>query len=153
MSSYMYTVEYFIFTNHSMSAEISCTIVLYQYKTFRKQLFFECLLTITGQLKLWYLYACSENCNLKTWNFRWYHGRLDRTSAEERLQHTGQRLAYLIRESERKPGSYVLSFSGKTGISHFRFVQEILKSFLRLILRIRIFTIWNVLKSPQFCPI
>ena len=26
-------------------------------------------------------------------------------------------------------------------------------SFLRIILRIRILTIWNVLKSPQFCPI
>lgn len=25
-----------------------------------------------------------------------------------------------VRESDRKPGSYVLSFLGKTGINHFR---------------------------------
>ena len=28
--------------------------------------------------------------------------------------------AYLVRESDRKPGSYVLSYLGKTGINHFR---------------------------------
>ena len=27
---------------------------------------------------------------------------------------------YLVRESDRKPGSYVLSYLGKTGINHFR---------------------------------
>ena len=29
-------------------------------------------------------------------------------------------LSYLVRESDRKPGSYVLSYFGKTGINHFR---------------------------------
>ena len=60
-----------------------------------------------------------------TLTFRWYHGRLDRLGAEERLRafrsdagaHLG---AYLVRESDRKPGSYVLSYLGKTGINHFR---------------------------------
>ena len=28
--------------------------------------------------------------------------------------------SYLVRESDRKPGSYVLSYLGKTGINHFR---------------------------------
>lgn len=51
---------------------------------------------------------------------QWYHGRLDRNVAEDRLRQVGQLGCYLIRESDRKPGSYVLSFHGKTGINHFR---------------------------------
>jgi len=56
----------------------------------------------------------------------WYHGRLDRVASEERLrsfrdERTGSNLgSYLVRESDRKPGSYVLSYLGKTGINHFR---------------------------------
>ncbi|CAG0896577.1 unnamed protein product [Darwinula stevensoni] len=50
----------------------------------------------------------------------WYHGRLDRQGAEERLKQMNKPRSYLVRESDRKPGSYVLSFFGKTGINHFR---------------------------------
>ncbi|XP_064618499.1 ras GTPase-activating protein 1-like isoform X2 [Lineus longissimus] len=50
----------------------------------------------------------------------WYHGRLDRQTAEDRLKATNEYGSYLIRESDRRPGSYVLSFYGKTGINHFR---------------------------------
>ncbi|XP_037079065.1 ras GTPase-activating protein 1-like [Pollicipes pollicipes] len=50
----------------------------------------------------------------------WYHGRLDRQGSEERLRTFGKSGAYLIRESDRKPGSYVLSFLGRTGVNHFR---------------------------------
>ncbi|XP_043221540.1 ras GTPase-activating protein 1-like isoform X2 [Amphibalanus amphitrite] len=50
----------------------------------------------------------------------WYHGRLDRQGSEERLRNFGKTGAYLIRESDRKPGSYVLSFLGRTGVNHFR---------------------------------
>ena len=52
--------------------------------------------------------------------FRWYHGRLDRFQSEERLRNTERNGSYLVRESDRKPGSYVLSYLGKTGINHFR---------------------------------
>lgn len=52
--------------------------------------------------------------------YRWYHGRLDRYLAEERLYQAGKVGSYLTRESDRKPGSYVLSYLGKTGINHFR---------------------------------
>jgi len=55
---------------------------------------------------------------------RWYHGRLDRHSTEERLRAAGKPGSYLVRESDRKPGSYVLSYFGKTGINHFRWVDE-----------------------------
>lgn len=51
---------------------------------------------------------------------RWYHGRLSRNSAEERLWHVSDIGSYLVRESDRKPGSYVLSYLGRSGINHFR---------------------------------
>lgn len=53
----------------------------------------------------------------------WYHGRLDRYSAEQRLRNATKLGSYLVRESDRKPGSYVLSYLGRTGINHFRYTQ------------------------------
>lgn len=50
----------------------------------------------------------------------WYHGRLSRYLAEERLWQVSEMGSYLVRESDRKPGSYVLSYLGRTGINHFR---------------------------------
>jgi Ras GTPase-activating protein 1 len=50
---------------------------------------------------------------------RWYNGKLDRTTAEERLKNV-EAGSYLVRESDRRPGSFVLSFVGKGGINHFR---------------------------------
>lgn len=50
----------------------------------------------------------------------WYQGRLDRYSAEMRLRNDNKLGSYLVRESDRKPGSYVLSYLGRTGINHFR---------------------------------
>uniref|UniRef100_A0A8B9M9G4 SH2 domain-containing protein n=1 Tax=Accipiter nisus TaxID=211598 RepID=A0A8B9M9G4_9AVES len=52
--------------------------------------------------------------------FRWYHGKLDRAIAEERLWQAGKPGSYLIRESDRRPGSFVLSFLSKTNVNHFR---------------------------------
>ncbi|MEE6458735.1 hypothetical protein FKM82_000408 [Ascaphus truei] len=54
---------------------------------------------------------------------RWYHGKLDRTIAEERLYQAGRTGSYLIRESDRRPGSFVLSFLSKTTVvTHFRII-------------------------------
>lgn len=53
---------------------------------------------------------------------QWYHGKLDRAMAEERLLEAGLKGGYLVRESDRKPGSYVLSFFSVTGITHFRII-------------------------------
>jgi len=50
----------------------------------------------------------------------YFHGKLDRHSAEERLAKVGKCGSYLLRESDRKSGSFVLSYFGKTGINHFR---------------------------------
>ncbi|KAI1239730.1 Ras GTPase-activating protein 1, partial [Lamprotornis superbus] len=52
----------------------------------------------------------------------WYHGKLDRTIAEERLRQAGKPGSYLIRESDRRPGSFVLSFLSKTNVNHFRII-------------------------------
>ena len=54
------------------------------------------------------------------WFFRWYHGKLDRADAEKRLMDNGKVGSYLVRESDRKPGTYSLSYHGRHGISHFR---------------------------------
>ncbi|EMP41149.1 Ras GTPase-activating protein 1 [Chelonia mydas] len=56
--------------------------------------------------------------------FWWYHGKLDRTIAEERLRQAGKPGSYLIRESDRRPGSFVLSFLSKTNVvNHFSFLK------------------------------
>uniref|UniRef100_A0A671YCS3 RAS p21 protein activator 1 n=1 Tax=Sparus aurata TaxID=8175 RepID=A0A671YCS3_SPAAU len=55
--------------------------------------------------------------------FRWYHGKLDRTIAEERLRQARNPGSYLIRESDRRPGSFVLSFLSMTNVvNHFRII-------------------------------
>lgn len=57
------------------------------------------------------------------WLFRWYHGRLGRQVAEDRLRTAGETGSYLVRESERNKGSYVLSYLGKNGLTHFKYVN------------------------------
>uniref|UniRef100_I3KG17 Ras GTPase-activating protein 1 n=1 Tax=Oreochromis niloticus TaxID=8128 RepID=I3KG17_ORENI len=54
---------------------------------------------------------------------KWYHGKLDRTIAEERLRQARNPGSYLIRESDRRPGSFVLSFLSMTNVvNHFRII-------------------------------
>lgn len=53
-----------------------------------------------------------------------FHGRLDRQAAEDRLGQAGQPGSFLLRESERKSGSYVLSYLGRNGINHFRITHS-----------------------------
>ncbi|XP_005922937.2 ras GTPase-activating protein 1 isoform X2 [Maylandia zebra] len=56
-------------------------------------------------------------------NSVWYHGKLDRTIAEERLRQARNPGSYLIRESDRRPGSFVLSFLSMTNVvNHFRII-------------------------------
>nr|XP_023699170.1 ras GTPase-activating protein 1-like isoform X1 [Paramormyrops kingsleyae] len=54
---------------------------------------------------------------------QWYHGKLERGMAEERLRQARTPGSYLVRESERRPGSFVLSFLSVTGaVNHFRII-------------------------------
>ena len=51
----------------------------------------------------------------------WYHGKLDRVKSEERLRQANRPGSFLVRESERKSGSYVLGyFSLNSHIYHFK---------------------------------
>ncbi|RXG72389.1 Ras GTPase-activating protein 1 [Armadillidium vulgare] len=65
-----------------------------------------------------FIFILLKNLPLKV--LRWYHGRLDRAQSEERLKQFGKLGSYLIRESDRRPGSYVLSYLGRSGVSHFK---------------------------------
>lgn len=51
----------------------------------------------------------------------WYHGRLERLASEERLKQANIPSAFLLRESERNTGSFVLSYlSLKSEVYHFK---------------------------------
>lgn len=50
----------------------------------------------------------------------YFHGKLDRRTAEERLNAEDTVGSYLLRESDRKSGSYVLSYYGRAGTNHFQ---------------------------------
>ena len=45
---------------------------------------------------------------------------LDRDTSQDRLYADGREGSYLVRESDRKPGTYSLSYLGMHGVSHFR---------------------------------
>lgn len=53
-------------------------------------------------------------------SFRWFHGKLDRLTAEKRLLTAGKPGCYLVRESDRRSNTYVLSYLGGQGINHFK---------------------------------
>jgi len=48
----------------------------------------------------------------------WYHTRITRETAEERLEHATNG-CFLVRESETKPGCFSLSLKHPEGIAHF----------------------------------
>jgi Ras GTPase-activating protein 1 len=50
----------------------------------------------------------------------WFHGKLDRLTAEKRLLTAGKAGCYLVRESDRRSNTYVLSYLGVQGINHFK---------------------------------
>jgi len=48
----------------------------------------------------------------------WYHPRITRETAEERLEH-GTSSSFLVRESETKPGCFSLSLKHLGGVAHY----------------------------------
>lgn len=60
-----------------------------------------------------------DSRTLASW-YRWFHGKLDRLSAEKRLLLAGKAGSYLVRESDRKSNTYVLSYLAVQGINHFK---------------------------------
>ena len=69
-----------------------------------------------------------ENDDLVSWYFhlsilchRWYHGRISRQTACERLELVGEAGGYLVRESVGQPGDYAISYLSCTGqVHHFK---------------------------------
>ena len=52
---------------------------------------------------------------------RWYHGRINRQMACERLELVGEPGGYLVRESVAQPGDYAISFLSRMGhVHHFK---------------------------------
>ena len=52
---------------------------------------------------------------------RWYHGRISRQIACERLEAVGEPGGYLVRESVGQPGDYAISYLSRLGqIHHFK---------------------------------
>lgn len=49
---------------------------------------------------------------------KWYHGRLDRQRAELILREFSKPGSFLVRESEKSSGSYVLSYLSFTSVIH-----------------------------------
>jgi Ras GTPase-activating protein 1 len=62
-----------------------------------------------------------NNIKMNEMNINCFHGRLSRKESELRLRSSQLLNCYLLRESDRKPLSYVLSYLGSNlEINHFR---------------------------------
>ena len=57
-------------------------------------------------------YQCPFAC------FRWFHGHISGKEAEKCLLDKGKNFSYLVRESQSKPGDYVLSVRTEDKVTH-----------------------------------
>ena len=55
---------------------------------------------------------------------QWYHGRITRANAEEKLSKQPQDGAFLIRESESTPGDFSLSVKFGGHVQHFKVLRD-----------------------------
>jgi tyrosine-protein phosphatase non-receptor type 11 len=51
-------------------------------------------------------------------SFRWFHGHLSGKEAEKILLEKGKNGSFLVRESQSKPGDYVLSVRTEDKVTH-----------------------------------
>lgn len=56
-------------------------------------------------------------------NFRWFHGKIDRTKADELLNPRTDGL-FLVRESKNFPGDYTLSVCCGNKVEHYRIIYS-----------------------------
>lgn len=52
------------------------------------------------------------------WYFRWFHGHLSGKEAEKLILEKGKNGSFLVRESQSKPGDYVLSVRTDDRVTH-----------------------------------
>ena len=58
------------------------------------------------------------NLNFIRLSFRWFHGHLSGKEAEKILLEKGKNGSFLVRESQSKPGDYVLSVRTEDKVTH-----------------------------------
>ena len=56
-------------------------------------------------------------------NFRWFHGKIDRTKSDELLNPRKDGL-FLVRESKNFPGDYTLSVCCGSKVEHYRIIYS-----------------------------
>ena len=62
-------------------------------------------------------------------SFRWFHGHLSGKEAEKLMLDKGKNGSFLVRESQSKPGDYVLSVRTEDRVTHVMIRYQVLKSF------------------------
>jgi hypothetical protein len=75
----------------------------------------------------------------------WYHGRIDRLDSEDILKSSGLLQSFLVRESEKRPGSFVLSYLARDrSINHYKLVNNLITYFKRFLKK------WHKFKKGYF---
>jgi hypothetical protein len=59
-------------------------------------------------------------------SFRWFHGNLSGKEAEKIMLEKGKNGSFLVRESQSKPGDYVLSVRTEDKVTHVMIRYQVL---------------------------
>jgi len=57
--------------------------------------------------------------------FRWFHGHISGKEAEKSLMDNGKYGSYLVRESQSKPGDFVLSVKCEDKVTHVKIRRNV----------------------------
>lgn len=63
-------------------------------------------------------------------NFRWFHGPLSGKEAERILMDKGKNGSFLVRESQSKPGDFVLSVRTDDKVTHVMIRYQVIKTLI-----------------------
>ena len=64
---------------------------------------------------------------------RWFHGHISGKEAEKQLMEKGKYGSYLVRESQSKPGDFVLSVKCEDKVTHVKIRRQVRKIHCRYI--------------------
>lgn len=67
-----------------------------------------------------------NNFPLSSLSFRWFHGHLSGKEAEKIMLDKGKNGSFLVRESQSKPGDYVLSVRTEDKVTHVMIRYQVL---------------------------
>lgn len=77
-------------------------------------------------------------------NYRWFHGHLSGKEAEKLILEKGKNGSFLVRESQSKPGDYVLSVRTDDKVTHV-----MIRSKVRIKCKL-LFIIWNLFLKIRY---